>query len=185
MRPQIAGRRGRWISFSLTGPPAVGEGRGSVIHPHGRSGSRIGAVRTGYASLQGRDRCISVIHANPRGPADISRIGVGCDGTAKLHGQGKLISAIHRHTRHAMEAHGRPASVEGGKEMCPPARSDPVPGPWKAYARRRWISIPLHAQGLLSLSPTGNVNYTRKPAGRIPGSESEQKRKTAEMTVFS
>ena len=104
--------------------------------------------------------------------------------SASLHGQGKRISAIHRRAWHAIEAHGRPASVEGGKEMCPPARSDPVPGPWKAYARRRWISIPLHAQGLLSLSPTGNVNYARKPAGRIPGSESGQKRKTAEMTVF-
>ena len=157
MRPQMAGRRGRWISFSLTGPPAVGEGRGSVIHPRGRSGSRIGAVRTGYASLQGRDRCISVIHANPRGPADISRIGVGCDGTAKLHGQGKLISAIHRHTRHAMEAHGRPVCVEGGKEMRPPSRSVPAPEPWKAHGCRRWISIPSTRRALLSLSPTENV----------------------------
>ena len=32
LRPQMAGRRGRWISFPLTGPPAVVEGVGSVIH---------------------------------------------------------------------------------------------------------------------------------------------------------
>ena len=131
--------------------------------PHGSPAdiTRIGAARSGYASFQGQDRCNSVIHANPRGPGgDFSRIGAGCDGTANFHGRGKHISAIHRRARHATEAPGRPVCVEGGKEMCPPARPDPAPGQWKAHGRRRWIAIPCQRKPLLSLSPAKNVNYT-------------------------
>lgn len=56
--------------------------------------------------------------------------------------------------------HRRPDCAEGGKEMCSPARSDQLPGPWKAHGRGRWISIPCTRRALLSLSPTRNVNYT-------------------------
>ena len=135
------GRRGRRFSNPSARPE---------WQPH-----RRGPGSATQASMAGQ-----VHFSNPRGPADISRIGVGCDGTAKLHGQGKLISAIHRHTRHAMEAHGRPVCVEGGKEMRPPSRSVPAPEPWKAHGCRRWISIPSTRRALLSLSPTKNINCT-------------------------
>lgn len=159
-------------------PNAAADGRSAwkmdFIFPHGAAGGR-GGQRFSNPSARpewqphrrGPDRLREppgpgpVHFSNPRGPADISRIGVGCDGTAKLHGQGKLISAIHRHTRHAMEAHGRPVCVEGGKEMRPPSRSVPAPEPWKAHGCRRWISIPSTRRALLSLSPTENVNYTK------------------------
>lgn len=97
LRPQMAGRRGRWISFSLTGPPAADRGGGS---------------------------------------------------------------AIHRHTRHATEAPRRPADVEGGKEMRPPARPDPVPAPWKAHGRRRWIAISCMRRALSSWARNENDNHT-------------------------
>ena len=140
-----------------------GEGGGSVIHTQSFHAAGVAAASVRPGPERKPPWPEQVQFSNPRGPGDISRIGAGCDGTANLHDRGKLISAIHRRARHATEAPGRPVCVEGGKEMCPPSRSDPSPGPWKAHGRRRWISIPSTRRALLSLSPTNNVNYTRNP----------------------
>ena len=110
-------------------------------NPRGRSGSRIGAVRTGYASPQGRDRCISVIHAARRTSAasasDVTALrnsmdrassflqSTGTPGMPWKRTEGRSASKVERKCVHLrapspLQSRGRRMGVEGGFQY--PAR---------------------------------------------------------------
>lgn len=112
-----------------------GEGGGSVIHPRGRSGSRIGAARDRLRKPPWPGRCISVIHAarrtSPASASDVTALrnsmdkassflqSTGAPGMPWRHTEGRPVSKVERkcvYLRAAapLRGRGRHMGVEGG-----------------------------------------------------------------------